>query len=196
MAPCMCNKLKMIALLEKRLELDRRNHGKNGHHFDISAIFFSCTLSDSRTTLTASLALAFTVELSLLSVEEQENRGHEWYMQWQSPACTASILLSYRERRTHVSYMRWHLHPQISVEEQTEREPIAWSYMTATFMHCKFFLELERRQLKEATGHTCSDQHVHSPLTFAFTEEQSNRAQGSYMQCHSNLWTATCLHCK
>ena len=29
----MCNKLKMIALLEKRLELDRMNHGKNGHHF-------------------------------------------------------------------------------------------------------------------------------------------------------------------
>ena len=49
-------------------------------------------------------------------------------------------------------------------------------------MHCKFFLELEGRQLKEATGHTCSDQHVHSPLTFAFTEEQSNRAHGSYMQ--------------
>ena len=73
----------MIALLEKRLELDRRNHGKNGHHFDISAIFFSCTLSDSRTTctLTASLTLAFIVELSLLSVEEQENRGHGWYMQ-------------------------------------------------------------------------------------------------------------------
>ena len=41
----MCNKLKMIALLEKRLELDRRNHGKNGHHFHISAIFFSCTLT-------------------------------------------------------------------------------------------------------------------------------------------------------
>ena len=60
---------------------DRRNHGKNGHHFDISAISFSCTLSDSRTTLTASLALAFTFELSLLSVEEQENRGHGWYMQ-------------------------------------------------------------------------------------------------------------------
>ena len=59
----MCNKLKMIALLEKLLELDRRNHGKNGPHFDISAIFFSCTLSDSRTTLTASLALAFTVEV-------------------------------------------------------------------------------------------------------------------------------------
>ena len=77
----MSNKLKMIALLEKRLELDRRNHGKNGHHFDISAIFFPCTRSDSRTTLTASLALAFTVELSLLSVEEQENRGHRWYMQ-------------------------------------------------------------------------------------------------------------------
>ena len=37
--------------------------------------------SDSRTTLTASLALAFTVELSLLSVDEQENRGHGWYMQ-------------------------------------------------------------------------------------------------------------------
>ena len=68
--------------------------------------------------------------------------------------------------------------------------------MTATFMHSKFFLELERRQLKEATGHTCSDQDVHSLLTFAFTEEQSNRAHGSYMQCHSNLWTATCLHCK
>ena len=50
--------------------------------------------------------------------------------------------------------------------------------------------------LKEATGHTCSDQRVHSPLTFAFTEEQSNRAHGSNMQCHSNLWTATCLHCK
>ena len=66
----MCNKLKMIALLEKRLELDRRNDGKSGHLFDISAIFFSCTPSDSRTTLTASLALAFTVELSLLSVEE------------------------------------------------------------------------------------------------------------------------------
>ena len=48
---------------------------KNVDHFHISAIFFSCTLSDSRTTLTASLALAFTVELSLLSVEEQENRG-------------------------------------------------------------------------------------------------------------------------
>ena len=79
----MCNKLKMITLLEKRLELDRRNHGKNGHHFHISAMFFSCicTLSDSRTTLTASLALAFTVELSLLSVEGQENRGHGWYMQ-------------------------------------------------------------------------------------------------------------------
>ena len=73
----MCNKLKMISLLEKRLELDRRNHGKNGHHFHISAMFFSCTLSDSP----ASLALAFTVELSLLSVEEQENRGHGWYMQ-------------------------------------------------------------------------------------------------------------------
>ena len=77
----MCNKLKMIALLEKWLELDRWNHGKNGHHFDISAIFFRCTLSDSRTTLTAILALAFTVELSLLSVEEQGNRGHGWYMQ-------------------------------------------------------------------------------------------------------------------
>ena len=77
----MCNKLKMIALLEKRLELDRRNHGKNGHHFHISAMFFSCTLSDSQTTLTASLALSLTVELSLLSVEEQENRGHGWYMQ-------------------------------------------------------------------------------------------------------------------
>ena len=50
-------------------------------NFHISAMFFSCTLSDSRTTLTASLALAFTVELSLLSVEEQENRGHGWYMQ-------------------------------------------------------------------------------------------------------------------
>ena len=60
-----CNKLKMIALFEKLLELDRRNNGKNGHHFDISAIFFSCTLSDSRTTLTASLALAFTVEVCL-----------------------------------------------------------------------------------------------------------------------------------
>ena len=77
----MCNKLKMIAPLEKLLELDRRNHGKNGHHFDISAIFLSCTLSDSRTTLTASLALAFTVELSLLSVEEQKKRGNGWYMQ-------------------------------------------------------------------------------------------------------------------
>ena len=44
---------------------------KYGHHFHISAIFFSYALSDSRTTLTASLALAFTVELSLLSVEEQ-----------------------------------------------------------------------------------------------------------------------------
>ena len=65
----------------KRLELDRRNHGKNGHYFDISAFFFSCTLSDSLTTLTASLALGLTVELSLLSVEEQENRGHGWYMQ-------------------------------------------------------------------------------------------------------------------
>ena len=54
-------------------------------------------------------------------------------------------------------------------------------------MHCKFFLELERRPLKEATGRTCSDQHVHSPLTFAFIEEQSNRAHGSYMQCRSNL---------
>ena len=32
----MFNKLKMIALLKKRLDLDRRNHGKNGHHFDIS----------------------------------------------------------------------------------------------------------------------------------------------------------------
>ena len=31
--------------------------------FDISAIFFSCTQSDSRPTLTASLALAFTVEV-------------------------------------------------------------------------------------------------------------------------------------
>ena len=49
--------------------------------FHISAMFFSYTLSDSLTTLTASLALAFTVELSLLSVEEQENRGHGWYMQ-------------------------------------------------------------------------------------------------------------------
>ena len=77
----MCNKLKMIALLEKRLELDRRNHGKHGHQFDISATFFSCTLSDSRTILTASLALAFTVELSLFSIEEQENRRHGWYMQ-------------------------------------------------------------------------------------------------------------------
>ena len=77
----MCNKLKMIALLEKLLELDRRNHGKNGHHFDISAIFFSCTPSDSRTTLTATLVFAFTVELSLPSVEEQKNRGHGWYMQ-------------------------------------------------------------------------------------------------------------------
>ena len=78
----MCNKLKMIALLEKRLELSGSEEPwKNGHHFHISAIFFSCTLSDSRTTLTASLALAFTVELSLLSVEEQENRGHGWYMQ-------------------------------------------------------------------------------------------------------------------
>ena len=77
----MCNKLKMIALLEKLLELDWRNHGKNGLHFDISAVFFSCTLSDSRTTLTATLALAFTVELSLLSVEEQKNRGHGWDMQ-------------------------------------------------------------------------------------------------------------------
>ena len=36
---------------------------KNGHHFHISAFFVSCTLSDSRTTLTASLALAFTVEV-------------------------------------------------------------------------------------------------------------------------------------
>ena len=54
---------------------------KNGHHFDISEIFFSCTPSDSQTILTASLALAITVELSLLSVEEQENRGHGWYMQ-------------------------------------------------------------------------------------------------------------------
>ena len=77
----MCNKLKMIALLEKRLELNRSNHGKNGHHFDISAMFFSCTPSDNLTTLTSILALAFTVELSLLSVEEQENRGHGWYMQ-------------------------------------------------------------------------------------------------------------------
>ena len=49
---------------------------KNGHHFDISAIYFSYALSDCRTTLTASLVLAFTVELSLLSVEKQENRGH------------------------------------------------------------------------------------------------------------------------
>ena len=59
----MCNKFKMIALLEKLLELDRRNHGKNAHHFDVSAIFFSCTESDNRPTLTASLALAFTVEV-------------------------------------------------------------------------------------------------------------------------------------
>ena len=59
----MCNELKMIALLEKLLELLWRNHGKNGHHFHISAIFFSCTLSDSRPTLTARLALAFTVEV-------------------------------------------------------------------------------------------------------------------------------------
>ena len=42
---------------------------------------FLMYLSDSRTTLTASSALAFTVELSLLSVEEHENRGHGWYMQ-------------------------------------------------------------------------------------------------------------------
>ena len=64
--------------------------------------------SDSRTTLTASLALAFTVELSLLSVDGQEIRGHGWYMQRQSPACTASILLSCREdkRKTHASYKR------------------------------------------------------------------------------------------
>ena len=68
----MCNKLKMTALLEKRLELDRRNHGKNGHHFDISAMFFSCTLSDSRSTLTASLALAFTVELILVSLKNRK----------------------------------------------------------------------------------------------------------------------------
>ena len=59
----MCNKLKMIALLEKLLALDRRNHGKIGHHFDISAIFFSCSQCDSRPTLTASLALAVTVEV-------------------------------------------------------------------------------------------------------------------------------------
>ena len=78
----MCNKLKMIALLEMRLELDRRNHGKNGHHLaSLQSFSHVPTLSDSRTTLTASLALAFTVELSLLSVEEQENRGHGWYMQ-------------------------------------------------------------------------------------------------------------------
>ena len=41
----------------------------------------ACPLSDSRTTLTSILAVAFTLELSLLSVEEQENRGHGWYMQ-------------------------------------------------------------------------------------------------------------------
>ena len=38
-------------------------------------------INSNSTTLTASLALAFTVELSLLSVEEQENRGQGWYMQ-------------------------------------------------------------------------------------------------------------------
>ena len=73
---------------------------------------------------------------------------------------------------------------------------MAWVLYDSNLHALKFFLELERRQLKEATGHTCSDQRVHSPLTFAFTEEQSSRAHGSSMQCHSNLWTATCLQCK
>ena len=118
-------------------------------------------------------------------------------MEGQSPAFTASILLSCREdkRRSHASYTR----PQISVEEQTEREPIAWVLYDSNLHALRGLsnLELERRHLKEATGHTCSDQHVDSPsVTFAFTKEQSNRAHGSYMQCHSNLCTATCLHCK
>ena len=80
----MCNKLKKQTnklTFGKAAGAGSEEPWKNGHHFHISAIFFSCTLSDSRTTLTASLALAFTVELSLLSVEEQENRGHGWYMQ-------------------------------------------------------------------------------------------------------------------
>ena len=52
-----------------------------------------------------------------------------------------------------------------------QREPIAWVLyaVTATFMHCKIFCELERRQLKEAMGRTCSDQHIQSPLKFAFS---------------------------
>ena len=73
---------------------------------------------------------------------------------------------------------------------------MAWVLYESNLHALKFVLELERRQLKEATGHSCSDERVHSPFTFAFTEEQSNRAHGSNMQCHSNLWTATCLHCK
>ena len=64
---------------------------------------------------------------------------------------------------------------------------MAWVLYDSNLHALKFVLELERRQLKEATGHTCSDQRIHSPLTFAFTEEQSNRAHGSNMQCHSNL---------
>ena len=167
----MCNKLKMIALLEKRLELDRRNHGKNGHHFDISAMFFSCTLSDSRTTLTANLALASTVELSLLSVEEQENRGHGWYKQWQPPACTASILFSCRDdkRRTHASYMRWYLHPQISVEEQTEKEPIAW---------------------------VLYDSNLHAlQVLFGVGEETIEGGHGAYMQWPARTFTVdVCFH--
>ena len=61
---------------------------------------------------------------------------------------------------------------------------MAWVLYDSNLHALKFFLELERGQLKEATGHTCSDQRVPSPLTFAFTEEQSNRAHGSNMQCH------------
>ena len=49
---------------------------KNGHHFDISAIFFSCTQSESRPTLTASLALAVTVEVCFqLKNRQTEHTG-------------------------------------------------------------------------------------------------------------------------
>ena len=64
---------------------------------------------------------------------------------------------------------------------------MAWVLSDSNLHALKFVLELERRQLKEATGHTCSDQRVHSPLTFAFTDDSQTELTGQ--TCSA---TATC----
>ena len=51
---------------------------------------------------------------------------------------------------------------RFQLKNRQRGSPWPGSYMTATFMHCKFFLELERRHLKEATGiHAVTSTYIH-----------------------------------